>query len=93
MSLKLPPWRGPGRRYERHYAISLDGLKMKFVCPRGHQYVRDYGKGPKHLRPGELWLRRMLSYWSRENNGCSVGTPCPKCAASESQTPREVKRP
>lgn len=69
---KLKPWRGAGYRGERHYAVALDRLRMTFECPRGHRYVKDYAKEPKHRRPGELILRAMVSYWSRAKDRKSV---------------------
>jgi hypothetical protein len=63
---------------ERHYAVALDGTRMTYECRAGHRYVVDHGRGPVARRLPEWWLRRMLSYWGRENGGVAC-PPCRRC--------------
>ena len=64
--------------FERHYSVTVTGTTITFECKNGHRYKKDFGKGPVPERMPAWWCRRMLSYWSHENQGVR-SPPCKKC--------------
>ena len=71
----------------RTWAEHLGGTRMKFHYPCGHSSVKDYSKGPVTRRMGEVGVRLMCRWWSKEKGG--VTAPCPKCdPPSEKTRPR-----
>lgn len=58
-------------------ATHLGGARIRYTCPRGHETVRDYARGPAHQRLTEAAAHRLAIMW---DDRIVIPFVCRKCA-------------
>ena len=69
-------------------ATHLGGARIRYTCPRGHDTVRDYGRGPAHQRLTEAAAHRLALMW---DDRIVIPFVCRKCASAERRRSRGAR--
>ncbi len=52
----------------------LGGTRVKFTCPKGHEEIKDFSKGPVSKRISETAVKMFIPYWKDR-----ISITCKKC--------------
>jgi len=63
-------------------ATYLGGARIRFLCPAGHETVRDYGQGPADDRLSDMEALRVALFW---DDRIRLPFTCRKCRSDQAR--------
>jgi hypothetical protein len=58
-------------------ALYIGGARVRFMCPSGHETVRDYSQGPAERRLTDAGAHRLAVMWDDQIVARFVCRKCP----------------